>query len=75
MTKELSTANCQTINLGTANRQPKIVAAIPCYNEARFIGEVVAKAKKYVDQVIVVDDGSRDGTAVSYTHLTLPTKA
>lgn len=43
--------------------KPKVIAAIPCYNEARFIGEVVRKAKKYVDQVIVVDDGSHDGTS------------
>lgn len=43
--------------------QPKVIAAIPCYNEGRFIGEVVRKAKKYVDQVIVIDDGSHDGTA------------
>ena len=32
-------------------RKPKIVAAIPCFNEARFIGSVVIKAKKFVDSV------------------------
>jgi glycosyltransferase involved in cell wall biosynthesis len=41
----------------------KIVAAIPCYNEAPSIGDIVRQASKHVDQVIVVDDGSRDGTA------------
>lgn len=40
--------------------KPKIIAAIPCYNEDRFIGSVVAKTKKYVDKVIVIDDGSTD---------------
>ncbi|NQT71172.1 MAG: glycosyltransferase [Chloroflexi bacterium] len=40
--------------------QPKIVAAIPCFNEERFIGSVVAKTKKYVNKVIVIDDGSTD---------------
>lgn len=40
-----------------------ISAVIPAYNEARSIGSVVAIAKKYVDQVIVVDDGSTDMTA------------
>lgn len=43
--------------------QPKIIAAIPCYNEERFIGSVVLKTKRFVDQVIVIDDGSTDETA------------
>jgi glycosyltransferase involved in cell wall biosynthesis len=43
---------------------PKIIAAIPCFNEERFIGSVVLKAKNYVDQVMVIDDGSTDKTAM-----------
>lgn len=39
------------------------VAVIPAYNEDRFIGSVVLKTRQYVDQVIVVDDGSTDETA------------
>lgn len=41
----------------------KIIAAIPAYNEQEFIGDVVIQAKKYVSQVIVIDDGSTDATA------------
>lgn len=41
----------------------KVVAVIPCYNTEYFISGVVSKARKYVDQVIVVNDGSHDGTA------------
>jgi len=41
----------------------KVIAAIPCYNEEPFIGEVVLGAKRYVDEVIVIDDGSSDGTS------------
>jgi len=41
----------------------KIIAAIPCFNEDRFIGSVVAKARKYADEVIVIDDGSSDESA------------
>ncbi len=41
----------------------KVVAVIPAYNEERFIGSVVLKARQYVDSVIVVDDGSADDTA------------
>ena len=43
--------------------QPKVVAAIPCFNEERFIGSVVAKTKKYVNKVVVIDDGSTDDSA------------
>jgi glycosyltransferase involved in cell wall biosynthesis len=40
-----------------------IIAVIPAYKEEIAIGSVVLKAKKYVDRVIVVDDGSPDKTA------------
>lgn len=39
----------------------RVIAAIPCFNEERFIGSVVLKTKKYVDAVVVIDDGSTDG--------------
>jgi glycosyltransferase involved in cell wall biosynthesis len=45
-------------------RHSDIVAAIPCFNEELFIGSVVLKARDYVDQVIVIDDGSTDRTAL-----------
>jgi len=41
----------------------KTVAAIPCFNTEPFIGEVVSEARKHVDRVFVIDDGSHDGTA------------
>ncbi len=43
--------------------RPKIIAAIPCFNTERSIADIVSRAKKYVDQVIVIDDGSHDSTA------------
>ena len=43
--------------------QNRIVAGIPAYNEEQFIAEVVGKARKFADEVIVVDDGSIDNTA------------
>ena len=46
----------------TNSAKPKIVASIPCYNEERFIGDVIHETKQYVDQVIVIDDGSHDGS-------------
>jgi glycosyltransferase involved in cell wall biosynthesis len=38
-------------------------AVIPCFNEAARIGTLVAEVQKYLGRVIVVDDGSTDGTA------------
>ena len=40
----------------------KTVAVIPCHNEAAHIAGVVTKAKKHVDHVLVVNDGSTDYT-------------
>lgn len=36
---------------------------MPAYNEARYIGSLVLQTKKYAGEVVVVDDGSADGTA------------
>ncbi|MBA7485649.1 hypothetical protein ES707_21198 [subsurface metagenome] len=48
----------QSSQKGTA----KIIAAIPAYNEEKYIGTVVLKTRQYVGDVIVVDDGSTDQT-------------
>lgn len=40
-----------------------VLAAIPCYNEEFAIGSVVLKARRRVDEVLVIDDGSTDATA------------
>jgi glycosyltransferase involved in cell wall biosynthesis len=39
-----------------------VVACIPAYNEERTIARVVVEAQRYVDKVIVCDDGSTDLT-------------
>lgn len=60
--EQISHANESPVTEGRG--QPKTIAAVPCFNEERFIGSVVLKAKGYVDQVIVIDDGSTDKTAM-----------
>jgi glycosyltransferase involved in cell wall biosynthesis len=41
----------------------KVIAVIPCYNTQEYIADVIAKTKRYIDEVIVIDDGSKDMTA------------
>lgn len=40
----------------------RIIAVIPCLNEARFVSDVVTEALRYVDAVVVADDNSENGT-------------
>src|SRR5579883_466414 len=42
---------------------PRVIALIPAHNEERCIGSVILRTREYVDEVIVVDDGSHDNTA------------
>lgn len=41
----------------------KVVAVVPAYNEEKCLGGVLVKVRKYVDEVLVSDDGSADRTA------------
>ena len=43
--------------------RPFVVAAIPAYDEEKTIARVVLQTQRYVDRVVVCDDGSRDLTA------------
>jgi len=40
----------------------RISVIIPAYNEARGLPEVLPRIPEFVDEIIVVDDGSTDGT-------------
>ena len=41
----------------------KVTAILPAYNEELSISSIILGSKKYVDKIIVVDDGSTDNTA------------
>jgi glycosyltransferase involved in cell wall biosynthesis len=41
----------------------RIIIGMPAYNEAKYIGSLVLQAKRYGEEVVVVDDGSADATA------------
>jgi glycosyltransferase involved in cell wall biosynthesis len=41
----------------------RTVAVLPAYNEAETIGPIIEGTREHVDEIVVVDDGSSDGTA------------
>jgi dolichol-phosphate mannosyltransferase len=41
----------------------RTLTALPVYNEARHVGPVLDEVLRFSDEVLVVDDGSTDGTA------------
>jgi glycosyltransferase involved in cell wall biosynthesis len=41
----------------------RILTALPVYNEARYVAPVVAEVRRFSPEVLVVDDGSNDGTS------------
>jgi glycosyltransferase involved in cell wall biosynthesis len=44
--------------------KPFIIACIPAYNEEATIAKVIIQTQKYVDKIIVCDDGSSDLTGL-----------
>ena len=43
-------------------KNKKVCAVIPCYNEESQIGKVIETMPNYVDNIVIVDDCSRDNT-------------
>lgn len=41
----------------------RVVVGVPAYNEESGIGSTILGAKKYADEIVVVDDGSTDRTS------------
>lgn len=41
----------------------RVLTAIPVYNEAKHVGSVLAEVRRYSPDILVVNDGSTDGTA------------
>jgi len=50
-------------NSSDSQHQVRILVCIPAYNEEKNIGNIIRKARKLADEVIVCDDGSTDNTA------------
>ncbi len=45
-----------------------ILTAIPVYNEARYVESVLGEVRRYSPRILVVNDGSTDGTADILAH-------
>ena len=41
----------------------KLLLAIPVFNEVQYVRGVLAEARRYCREILVIDDGSADGTA------------
>ncbi|MBN1437596.1 MAG: glycosyltransferase family 2 protein [Sedimentisphaerales bacterium] len=39
-----------------------VLLAIPVYNERKYISKVLDQARRYTDDIVIIDDGSTDGT-------------
>lgn len=42
----------------------RIIAVLPALNQAQDIGRLISKLKYHADEIVVVDDGSMDETAL-----------
>src|SRR5262245_59413385 len=47
----------------SAERRMRVLTAIPVYNVARHVESVLEEVRRYCADVLVVNDGSTDGTA------------
>jgi len=61
---KICSKTCKLDNITSLeNKLDRILCIIPCYNEEITIGSIVIKCKQYVDEVLVIDDGSNDKTS------------
>jgi glycosyltransferase involved in cell wall biosynthesis len=49
--------------MGQEPISPKIIVGVPAFNEEKYIGSLVLRAKQYATELIVADDGSTDRTS------------
>jgi dolichol-phosphate mannosyltransferase len=63
MTSEPLTSQELTDPASPGAIHPRYLTALPVYNERTHVATVLSEVKKYATDILVVDDGSNDGTA------------
>lgn len=56
-------AGSESLTTPKSDQQQRWITALPVYNEARHVRTVLDEVRKYSPEIVVVDDGSSDGTA------------
>ncbi|HPS55054.1 MAG TPA: glycosyltransferase family 2 protein [Sedimentisphaerales bacterium] len=46
------------------NSHPRILTAIPVFNEYQYVSHVVSAVRQFTDNILVIDDGSTDGSEI-----------
>ena len=52
------------VRMSNTPRNTKVLLAIPIYNEAGHLNAVLDEVGQYIDDIVVIDDGSTDGSKV-----------
>ena len=57
------TPTLKAIHRDSYPRRGEVLVAIPVFNEARYVDSVLREVQRYAQDILVVNDGSTDGTA------------
>lgn len=61
--KSVDTFSVSATIYGQTNTGSRVLGIVPAYNEEDTIEDIVCQTKPFVDEIIVINDGSVDGTA------------
>lgn len=54
---------CQrVVRAAEGSQSVRLLIAVPVYNEQKYVGPVLDEIKRFHDEILVIDDGSTDGT-------------
>ena len=56
--------NHHNIREGINDSSIRILVAIPVFNEYRYVSQIVSAVRQFTDEILVIDDGSTDGSQI-----------